>query len=68
VASIRLGKQSSGIQFAPRAKIGTSLTTIVNADPTSSALVSRRTERNPIRRVQLSSVEPLASSRVTSRS
>lgn len=58
----REGKTSSGIQFTPRVKRRTPLTTKVNPLPCASAERSTRTVRKPIRRRQESSGRPSSSS------
>jgi len=45
----RCKKQSSGIQLAPRQKIGLPLTLSVKAAPVSSGVVSSSVVRTPIR-------------------
>jgi hypothetical protein len=62
------GNVSSGIQFTPLTKTGTSLTTSVNGVPPASGAVSQRAERKPIRCRRASSWAPSSVVKATSRS
>ena len=55
---MRAGKQSSGIQFAPRTQMGSPSMVSSKRDPTWSARVSSAMVRKPTRRSQVSSNEP----------